>query len=771
MWSPNRLAFFRLLMVKLSDEEIKGLFQPDDDTPIEASSKRCQIKDTLVNITKSAVSLSEAADEITSGGQFSVVASLPIVSASASSASSDVLAALVKVLEFASCGEVYPSDAKDWSFIEDILDELFGRIDECVAADAGRVVKKSLDKQVVASSISEGRPQAAWADLIDNYRSVFVPIIKEKLHAIEPLDPLIAEVRENPNLLGRKRNQEFGNVYEAEIRKCLREVSSGVAGTDSLKEIVEFTDLSSTDLVFVNTADGLDQLIDDVLRLGEVAIDLEHHDVHSYRGFTSLIQISTREKDYIIDPFPLFHSLEKLNKFTTDPAVKKTFHGADMDIQWLQRDFGVYVVNMFDTGQAARVLGLAGGFGLANLLDTFCKVKTNKLFQMADWRMRPLSKDMLNYARIDTHYLLYIRDRLENLVLAMGGGHGGATAYGKKMLTQVFDKSFGVASKVYRDHSCDYDADSIKQFCVKQPALKVGQVRSNPQSMATLRAVLKWRDTVARKIDESRHYVLRNSASLRLANSMPSTVPQLLRAMSFESNGGFPSMRIGTDEAIEILEFISHENEKIIGANTVSAPAHDFEMRSPEVASLSRRSSSSVVAVGGFGVIRKSSEGRKTPMAISLRESSEVVSALFSMFVAKHPSVRSSKKEQVTDSIRKFLNECPATVKDDLEAYFSRKVSGTEPDLQAPRAVLPELEGSEFVSFRNSGKKVSTAEMMNSGIFPETVREQRKRQNEKTPTASAKKKQKKANAAAATMKALEFIEQELSLGNNSKKHM
>lgn len=195
MWSPNRLAFFRLLMVKLSDEEIKGLFQPDDDTPIEASSKRCQIKDTLVNITKSAVSLSEAADEITSGGQFSVVASLPIVSASASSASSDVLAALVKVLEFASCGEVYPSDAKDWSFIEDILDELFGRIDECVAADAGRVVKKRLDKQVVASSISEGRPQAAWADLIDNYRSVFVPIIKEKLHAIEPLDPLIAEVR------------------------------------------------------------------------------------------------------------------------------------------------------------------------------------------------------------------------------------------------------------------------------------------------------------------------------------------------------------------------------------------------------------------------------------------------------------------------------------------------------------------------------------------------------------------------------------------------
>lgn len=26
-------------------------------------------------------------------------------------------------------------------------------------------------------------------------------------------------------------------------------------------------------------------------------------------------------------------------------------HGADRDIMWLQRDFGIYVCNMFDTGQ------------------------------------------------------------------------------------------------------------------------------------------------------------------------------------------------------------------------------------------------------------------------------------------------------------------------------------------------------------------------------------------------------------------------------------
>ena len=54
--------------------------------------------------------------------------------------------------------------------------------------------------------------------------------------------------------------------------------------------------------------------------------------------------------------------------------VLKVLHGADSDVVWLQRDFGIYVTNMFDTGQAARVLGYPSA-GLAYLLSRFCKVK------------------------------------------------------------------------------------------------------------------------------------------------------------------------------------------------------------------------------------------------------------------------------------------------------------------------------------------------------------------------------------------------------------
>ena len=54
--------------------------------------------------------------------------------------------------------------------------------------------------------------------------------------------------------------------------------------------------------------------------------------------------------------------------------VVKVLHGSDSDIHWLQRDFGIYIANLFDTGQAARTLGLQG-FGLAFLLQKYCNVK------------------------------------------------------------------------------------------------------------------------------------------------------------------------------------------------------------------------------------------------------------------------------------------------------------------------------------------------------------------------------------------------------------
>merc|ERR1712066_284989 len=113
-----------------------------------------------------------------------------------------------------------------------------------------------------------------------------------------------------------------------------------------------------------------------------------------------------------------------LNEIFTDPRIVKVLHGADRDVTWLQRDFSVYLVNMFDTGIATRVLRFQGGFGLANLVSRICDVKLEKKYQTSDWRERPLPDEMLQYARCDTHYLLYCYDCVRNALLAQNGGHG-----------------------------------------------------------------------------------------------------------------------------------------------------------------------------------------------------------------------------------------------------------------------------------------------------------------------------------------------------------
>lgn len=154
-------------------------------------------------------------------------------------------------------------------------------------------------------------------------------------------------------------------------------------------------------------------MIDQLKQVDEIAVDLEHHSYRSFLGFTCLIQISTRNHDYLVDAIALREHLSRLNTVFTDPSKVKVFHGADMDIKWLQRDFGVYVVNLFDTHKGIQHLGKSP-FTFASLLFRYANEVTDKEFQLADWRIRPLTPDMVKYARRDTHYLLYIFDCLRS---------------------------------------------------------------------------------------------------------------------------------------------------------------------------------------------------------------------------------------------------------------------------------------------------------------------------------------------------------------------
>ena len=129
-------------------------------------------------------------------------------------------------------------------------------------------------------------------------------------------------------------------------------------------------------------------MLSELRKAREIAIDLEHHDVRSYLGLVSLMQISTREKDWIVDTLkPWREDLQILNAVFADPDIVKVLHGAFMDIMWLQRDLGLYVVGLFDTFHAVSALGYKKR-SLAFLLKKFVNFDAQKQYQLADWRTR-----------------------------------------------------------------------------------------------------------------------------------------------------------------------------------------------------------------------------------------------------------------------------------------------------------------------------------------------------------------------------------------------
>jgi ribonuclease D len=96
----------------------------------------------------------------------------------------------------------------------------------------------------------------------------------------------------------------------------------------------------------------------------------------------------------------------------SSPSIEKIFHAAEYDLICLKRDYDFTFASLFDTMQAARILGYSQ-VGLDNLLAEKFGLKMDKRHQKADWGVRPLTPAQIDYARFDTHYLFQLRDLLE----------------------------------------------------------------------------------------------------------------------------------------------------------------------------------------------------------------------------------------------------------------------------------------------------------------------------------------------------------------------
>lgn len=255
-------------------------------------------------------------------------------------------------------------------------------------------------------------------------------------------------------------------------------------------------ELSRTDLVWVNDPAALEQLVDTLQAQAVIAVDTESNSLFAYQEQVCLIQFSTEADDYLVDPLAIA-DLSSLGQIFANPAIEKVFHAAEYDLICLKRDFGFEFTHLFDTMLASRILGRPA-LGLGTILSEEFGMRADKRFQRANWARRPISPAMMQYARMDTHFLIPLRDLLKPLLLE--AGRMGLAEEDFRRMTRVPAGS--------HENSVNYWRIS-------------GSQDLTPRQAAVLSELCAFREERARALNQPPFRILPNQTLIELAHLMP----------------------------------------------------------------------------------------------------------------------------------------------------------------------------------------------------------------------------------------------------------
>ena len=254
--------------------------------------------------------------------------------------------------------------------------------------------------------------------------------------------------------------------------------------------------------IYVDTPALLEQMLRELRQAPALAIDTESNSLHAYQEQVCLIQISTREQDYLVDSLAL-PDLSALGGVFADANTQKVFHAGDYDLTCLKRDYAFQFANVFDTMLAASALG-EESLGLAGLLEKYLDIHIDKKYQRADWGKRPIKAEMLRYAQMDSHYLLALRDvlvpQLEKL----------------QRLAIVLEDSAALASQTpaMKNHSEDF-------WRVK------GINGMKPPALSLLKQLNHLRENLAKSQNLPPFKILSDAALVEIANTQPHYIEEL----------------------------------------------------------------------------------------------------------------------------------------------------------------------------------------------------------------------------------------------------
>jgi ribonuclease D len=257
--------------------------------------------------------------------------------------------------------------------------------------------------------------------------------------------------------------------------------------------------------MLVNTSDALEEMTYRLWAAPAIAVDTESNSLYAYVERVCLIQFSVPGQDYLVDSLVL-DDLSALEPIFADDEIVKVFHAAEYDVMALRRDHAFTFANLFDTMIASRIVGWER-YGLASLLEELFGIVTDKRMQRTNWGRRPLTEEQIEYARLDTHFLLQLRDKLLVELEAQGRVEEARGAFERVAMSEWSKKEF--------------DPDGFWRIRGARDLDEAG--------LAILRELYIYREERARELDRPPFKVLGDYVLVALSQRVPRSFAELGR--------------------------------------------------------------------------------------------------------------------------------------------------------------------------------------------------------------------------------------------------